>query len=102
MAFANLEQATAKDQGAVTKLTTENSTLTKKVALHANRLSTKEADSMALQIAIKNLQGEVENLKDEVANLKKSGHYGGAGVANKENGRMNPRWKQEGQPHRPT
>ena len=48
MAFTNLAQATSEDRAAVTNLTTENSTLTEQVALYDNRLSTKEADNMAL------------------------------------------------------
>ena len=57
MAFANLEKATAEYLSTVTNLTIENSTLTYQVALYTNRLSTKESDNMALQTAIKNLQG---------------------------------------------
>ena len=57
MVFANLTQATAEDQAAVTNLTMANSTLTEKVALYVNRLSTKEANKVALQTAIKNLEG---------------------------------------------
>ena len=102
MAFANLEQATAEDQSAVTHPTMANITLAEQVALYANRLSTKEDDNMALRTDIKNLQGEVKNLKAEVASLKNSGHSGSAGAVNKENGRMNPRQKQEGQAHHPT
>ena len=83
-------------------LTTANITLTKQVVLYTNRLSTKEADNVALQTAIKNLQVKVKNLKAEVANLKKSGHSRAAGAANKGNGRMTPRWKREGQAHHPT
>ena len=86
----------------MTNLTTVKSTFTKKVELYTNRLSTKEADNMALQTAIKNLQGEVNNLKLEVANLKNSGHYGSARAANKDNGRITPMWKLEGQSHNPT
>ena len=41
MAFANLEQATAKDRAAIINLTTANITLTEQVALYDNRLSTK-------------------------------------------------------------
>ena len=70
--------------------------------LYANHLYTKEADNVALQTAIKNLQGEVKNLKAEVANFKKSGHSGSAGAANKDNARMTPRWKREEQAHHPT
>ena len=77
----------------MTNLTTEKSTFTEQVAMYANRLSTKEADNMALKTAIKNLQGEVKNLKAEVANLKKSGHSGSGAAANKDNGRINPSWK---------
>ena len=102
MAFANLEQATAEDCAAVTNLTTANSTLTEQVALYANRLSTKEADNMALQNAMRNLQGELNNLKAEVASLKNSGHSGGAGAAKKENGRLVPKWEIKGQSHHPT
>ena len=80
-----MAQATAEDQDAVTNLTMANITLAEQVALYANCLSTKEADNIALQMAIKNLQGEVKNLKSEVANLKKSGHSGAAGAANKDN-----------------
>ena len=86
----------------MTNLTTANSTLTKQVSLYFNRLSTKEADNMALQTATKNLQGEVKNLKAEAANLKKSGHSRSAGAANKVNIIMTPRWKKDGQDHHPT
>ena len=48
MALANLAQATAEDRAAVTNLTMANSTLTEQVARYDNRLSTKEADNMAL------------------------------------------------------
>ena len=94
MAFTNMAQATAEDRAAVTKLTTANSTITEQVALYAKCLSTKGGDNLALQTAIKNLEGEVKNLKAEVANLNKSGHSSGANSANKDNGRMTPRWKQ--------
>ena len=77
----------------MTNLTTEKSTLTEQVAMYANRLSTKEADNMALKTAIKNLQGEFSNLKAEVANLKNSVHSGAAGAANKDNGIITQRWK---------
>ena len=102
MAFSNLAQAKAEDIFSVTNLTTANSTLTKQVPMYTNRLSTKEADNMVLQTAIKNLQGKVKNLKDEVANLRNSYHSSGASAANKDNFRMTPRWKREGQAHHPT
>ena len=51
-----MAQATSDNRSVEKNLTTENVTLTKQVALYANRLSTKEADNMALQTAIKNLQ----------------------------------------------
>ena len=65
------------------------------MALYTNRLSTKEADNMALQTATKKLQDEVKNLKAEVASLKKSGHSGGGAAAKKDNSRMTPRWKRK-------
>ena len=46
--FANLVQATAEDCTAVTNLKTANRILTEQVALYDNRLSTKEAENMAL------------------------------------------------------
>ena len=46
--FANLAQATAEHLAGITNLTTTNINLTEQVALYANRLSTKEADNMAL------------------------------------------------------
>ena len=101
MVFDNMKQATSEDRDTVTNLSKRNSTLNKQVKLYINRLSTKEADNMALQTAIKNLQGEVKNLESKVANLKKSGHSGVDGAANKDNGRMTPMWKQEGQSHKP-
>ena len=48
MDLANLAQATAEDLATVTNLTTSNSTFAEILALYANRLSTKEADNMAL------------------------------------------------------
>ena len=51
---------------------------------------------------MKNLQGGVNNLKAEVASLKRSDHSGGAGAANKDKGRMEPKWKREGLAHHPT
>ena len=95
MEFANLAQATAEDRAAVTNLTAANSTLTEQVVLYANRLSTKEADNIVMQMSMKNLQGGINNLKAKVACVKKSGHYGGAGTAYKDNIRMVPRWKKE-------
>ena len=84
--FANLSQATAENCAAVTNLKPANSTLTEQVVLYVNRLSTKEADNMALQNAMRNLQGELNNLKAEVASLKNSGHSGGAGAAKNKRG----------------
>ena len=66
VAFANLAQATAEDRAAVTNLTTTNSTIIEKVALYSNRLSTKEADNMALQTAVMNFQVELKTLKAEI------------------------------------
>ena len=77
----------------MTNLATANSTLTEQVSLYSNRFYAKEAENMALQTAIKNLQGEFSNLKAEVANLKNSVHSGAAGAANKDNGIITPRWK---------
>ena len=57
MAFANLAQATVEDCAAVTNLTTANSTLNEQVVLHTKSLSTKEVDNMALETAMRNLQG---------------------------------------------
>ena len=57
MVFANLAQAMAEDQAAVTNLTTSNNNLTEQVALYTNRLPNKEDDNMDLQKAIKKLQG---------------------------------------------
>ena len=102
MAFSNMVRATTEDRAAITNLIMANSTLTEKLELCANRLSTKEAYTMALQTSMKNLQGGIKNLKEEDFRLKKSGHYGSAGAVNKDNGRMNPRLKQEGQAHHPT
>ena len=56
MTFFYLVQATAEDCSIVTNLTTSNSKLIEQVVLYGNRLSTKEADNMSLQTAIKNLQ----------------------------------------------
>ena len=67
-----------EDHAAVTNLTAANSTLTMRVALYSNCLSTKEAENLALQTATKKLQGEVKNLKAEVATLNRSGHSGSA------------------------
>ena len=100
--FANLAHATAEDRVAVTNLTRENSTLTEQVALYANRISNKEADNIALQAYMRNLQGEIKNLKTKMYSLKKSRHSGGAGAANKDNGRIAPSRKREGPYHHPT
>ena len=54
MVFANLAQAIAENHAAITNLTTANITLTEQVVLYANRLSTKEANNMALQRTIRN------------------------------------------------
>ena len=102
MEFANLAHATAEDRVAVTNLTRENSTLTEQVALYANRISNKEADNIALQAYMRNLQGEIKNLKTKMYSLKKSRHSGGAGAANKDNGRIAPSRKREGPYHHPT
>ena len=64
VAFSNMSQATAEDRTAITNLTTAIRTLIEQVALYSNRLSTKEVDNMALQTAVRNLQGELKNLKD--------------------------------------
>ena len=58
MVFSNMAQDMSEDQSAVSNLTMANSTLTQQVALYVNCLSTKEADSMALQTAIKNSKGK--------------------------------------------
>ena len=97
MEFENLAQSMAEDRAVVINLNTANSNLIEQVALYVNRLSNKEAENMALHIAMKNLQGEVNNLKAEFAILKNSCHSVSAGAANKENGIMTPRWKREGQ-----
>ena len=91
MAFVNLVQATAEDRTAVTNLMTANSTLREQVAMYANRLSTKEADNMELQTAIRSFQGELKNLKAKIYSLKKSVHSGAAGAANKETGILVPK-----------
>ena len=72
------------------------------MAIYANHLSPKEADNVALQTAIKNLQGEVKNLKTEAARLKSSVPSYGARAGHKDNGRMTPKWEIEGQAHHPT
>ena len=71
-----MAQAMVEDSDAVTNLMMANSTITEKVVLYTNRLSTKEADTMALQTDMENLLGEVKNLKAKVATLKRSYHYG--------------------------
>ena len=91
--FANLSQATTEYCSVVTNLTMANSTHNEQVALYSNRLSNNEVDNMALQTAIRKLQGETNNLKAEVAILKKSGHSGGAGTANKDKSRLVPKWE---------
>ena len=77
MKFAILTQARAEDCAAVTNLMTANSTLSDKVALYANFLSTKEADDMELK-KNQNPQGEVKNIKSEISTLKNSSHSSGA------------------------
>ena len=58
-AFVNLVQATAEDQAVVTNLMTENITLTEKVVIYTNRLSTKEEDNEASQTIARKFQSEV-------------------------------------------
>ena len=69
--------------------------------MYANRLSTKEADNVALKTAIKNLQGEVKNLKAEVATFKRSGHPGGIITTKYKRALPDPKWKREGKHHHP-
>ena len=57
MEFENLAQSVAEDRAVVINLNTANSNLIEQVALYVNRLSNKEAENMALHIAMKNLQG---------------------------------------------
>ena len=57
MGFSNMEQATAEDPDALTNLMMANSTLSEQVARYANCLSTKEADNVALKIAMKTYRG---------------------------------------------
>ena len=100
--FANLAQTTVEDHTAVTNMTTANITLTKQVDLYANLLSTKEADNVEMQIAMKKIHGEVKNLKTKVTTLKRSGHSGDAIFTENNRGRPEPKWKREGQYHHPT
>ena len=72
------------------------------MSLYSNRISTKEAENMSLQTSMSNLQEELKNLKAEIYNIKKPVHSGAAGAANKDNRRMVPNWKREGQYHHPT
>ena len=58
MVLSNMAQDMSEDKSAVSNLTMANSTLTQQVALYVNCLSTKEADSMAIQTAIKNSKGK--------------------------------------------
>ena len=58
MDFDNLAQSTAEDRSAFTNLTTANATIVEQVPLYANCLSTKEADNVALQTAMKKSKGE--------------------------------------------
>ena len=102
MAFANLAQSTAEDRATITNLKTVNSTLPEQVVRYANRLSTKEADNVLLQKAMKNLQGEVKKLKAEVTTLKGSGHNDGTSATKHNRGRPEPKWKRELQDHHPT
>ena len=99
--FSNLAQATLEDRAALTNLTTVNSTLMEQVAMYTNNLSTKEADNMALQTTIRNLQGELKNLKAKMYSPKKSGQFSSNGAANKDNGRVVPQWKREVHFHHP-
>ena len=61
--FSILAQATAEDCSTVANLTTANSNLTEQVDLYLNRLYIKYSDIMALQMSMRNLQGELKNLK---------------------------------------
>ena len=60
MYFDNLAQATVEDRVVVNKLTTAKITPTEQAALYTNPLSTKEADNVALQTAMKKLKMEVK------------------------------------------
>ena len=91
IAFYNLVQAMTENRAAVANLTTSNSTLAEKLAMYTNHLSTKEANSMALQTAIQNLQREVKKLKAGLSSLERSVHSGCDGADNKDNGRMTPK-----------
>ena len=102
MSFSNIAQATAEDCAIVANLKTANSTLTKKVTLYSNHLSTKDEDNVALQTAMKNLQGEIKNLKAKVSTLKRSGQSGGASATKHKRLIPDPKWKREVQAHHPT
>ena len=54
--FSNLVKEKSEDRAAVNNLTASNCTLIDQVALYANRLSAKEAESNALQREVKKLQ----------------------------------------------
>ena len=95
MAFANMAQSTAYNCAAVTNLMTANITFTKQVVVYSNHLSTKEADNVALQTAMKNLQGEVKKLKAGVSTLKSSGHSSGASATKHNSRRPEPKWNRE-------
>ena len=96
MDFDNLAQSTAEDRSAFTNLTTANATIFEQVPLYANCLSTKEADNVALQTAMKNLKGRIKNLKSKVSTLKRLGHSGGASNNKHNRGRSDPNWKRDG------
>ena len=57
MAFFNLSKTIEEDCSAATNLIIANIARTEQVALYANRLSTKEADNMALQAEMKTYRG---------------------------------------------
>ena len=97
-----MEQVTAEDRAAVANPIMVNITMMEQVALYANRLSAKEADNMALQTSMNNLQGEIKNLNAEVTSLNMSGQSVGTGAANKDNGIMVPKWEIERQYHHST
>ena len=92
-AFANLAQVTAEDQSTFTNLTTKKSTLTEKVSLYDNHLSTKDLDNGALKEAARDIQGDFKNLKYELSTLENASHSGRSGNIVKEKGQPDLKWK---------
>ena len=102
MYFDNLAQATVEDRVVVNKLTTAKITPTEQAALYTNPLSTKEADNVALQTAMKKLKMEVKTSAPKLPPSIGQATSRGASTTKHKRGRPYPKWKREGQSTHPT